>query len=61
MFLNYIKEFSVKKIKKTVCKMLKAIGFWNNQNSWSSYRSTSFFRNKSFINELIANGILEEI
>lgn len=61
MFLNYIKEFSVKKILKnslhkinsnTVSGIIKTVGVVIDQRHFSE--------TKAFINELIANGILEE-
>ncbi|CAM3041839.1 DUF6913 domain-containing protein [Flavobacterium frigoris] len=61
MFLNYIKEFSVKKILKnslqnvnsdSVSEIIKTVGVVIDQRHFSE--------SKSFINELIANGILKE-
>ncbi|MEZ7498020.1 hypothetical protein QO200_04640 [Flavobacterium sp. Arc3] len=61
MFLNYIKEFSVKKILKnslqnvksnSVSGIIKTVGVIIDQRH--------FLETNAFINELIANGILEE-
>jgi hypothetical protein len=40
--------------------MLKQFGFWNNQNSWVVIDQRHFSETKAFINELIANGILQK-